>query len=165
MPRSPLIENTERLINVFGNKNASLTPALGSFFDSLRALSVDASSELLRNQVLNEGQTLASRFNGLATQLDSLDQETRKTAEDRVTKFNVLAEQLAGINAGLQKSSDVEKQPASLLDSRDQVLRDMAQITRISVREQANGEVTVGIGTSSTTAIVVDGREVGTLGR
>mgnify|MGYP001586266276 CR=1 FL=1 len=155
--QSPLIENTERLINVFGNKNASLTPALGSFFDSLRALSVDASSEVLRNQVLNEGQTLASRFNGLATQLDSLDQETRRVAEDRVAKFNMLTEQLAGINAGLQKSADVVNQPASLLDSRDQVLRDMAQITRVSVRELANGAVTVGIGTSSTAAVVVDG--------
>ena len=155
--QSPLIENTERLINVFGNKNASLTPALGSFFDSLRALSVDASSEVLRNQVLNEGQTLASRFNGLATQLDSLDQETRRVAEDRVAKFNMLTEQLAGINAGLQKSADVANQPASLLDSRDQVLRDMAQITRVSVRELANGAVTVGIGTSSTAAVVVDG--------
>ncbi len=155
--QSPLIENTERLINVFGNKNASLTPALGSFFDSLRALSVDASSEVLRNQVLNEGQTLASRFNGLATPLDSLDQETRIVAEDRIAKFNMLTEQLAGINAGLQKSADVANQPASLLDSRDQVLRDMAQITRVSVRELANGAVTVGIGTSSTAAVVVDG--------
>ncbi|MCH1597835.1 MAG: hypothetical protein L7S71_06315, partial [Pseudomonadales bacterium] len=143
--------------NVFGNKNASLTPALGSFFDSLRALSVDASSEVLRNQVLNEGQTLASRFNGLATQLDGLDLETRKVAEDRVATFNVLTEQLASINSGLQKSSDVARQPASLLDSRDQVLRQMAEITRISVREQGNGSVTVGIGTSSTTAVVVDG--------
>ena len=113
--QSPLIEHTERLINVFGNKNASLTPALGSFFDSLRALSVDASSEMLRDQVLNEGQTLAARFNGLATQLDSLDLETRRVAEERVAKFNALTEQLANINAGLQKSSDVEKQPASLL--------------------------------------------------
>jgi flagellar hook-associated protein 1 FlgK len=155
--QSPLIENTERLINVFGNKNASLTPALGSFFDSLRALSVDASSEALRNQVLNEGQTLAARFNSLATQLDSLDLETRKVAEDRVAKFNMLTEQLAGINAGLQKSADVAKQPASLLDSRDQVLRDIAQIARVSVREQANGTVTVSIGASSTTAAVVDG--------
>ena len=155
--QSPLIENTERLINVFGNKNASLTPALGSFFDSLRALSVDASSEALRNQVLNEGQTLAARFNSLATQLDSLDLETRNVAEERVAKFNMLTEQLAGINAGLQKSSDVAKQPASLLDSRDQVLRDIAQIARVSVREQANGTVTVSIGASSTTAAVVDG--------
>ena len=155
--QSPLIEHTERLINVFGNKNASLTPALGSFFDSLRALSVDASSEVLRNQVLNEGQTLAARFNGLATQLDNLDLETRRVAEEGIAKFNALSEQLAVINAGLQKTPDVEKQPASLLDSRDQVLRQMAQITRISVREQGNGAVTVGIGTSSTTAVVVDG--------
>ena len=162
--QSPLIENTERLINVFGNKNASLTPALGSFFDSLRALSVDASSEVLRNQVLNEGQTLASRFNGLATQLDSLDQEARKVAKDRVAQFNILTKQLAGINAGLQKSADIADQPASLLDSRDQVLRDIAQITRVSVREQANGAVTVGIGTSSSTAIVVDGRKSVPLG-
>ena len=155
--QSPLIENAERLINVFGNKNASLTPALGGFFDSLRALSVDASSEALRNQVLNEGQTLAARFNSLAKQLDSIDLETRKVAEDRVTKFNMLTEQLAGINAGLQKASDVAKQPASLLDSRDQVLRDMAQIARVSVSEQANGTVTVSIGARSTTAAVVDG--------
>ena len=76
----------------------------------------------------------------------------------------MLTEQLAGINAGLQKSSDVANQPASLLDSRDQVLRDIAQITRVSVREQANGAVTVGIGTSSTTAIVVDGRKSVPLG-
>jgi flagellar hook-associated protein 1 FlgK len=95
--QSPLIEHTERLINVFGNKNASLTPALASFFDSLRTLSVDASSEVLRDQVLNEGQTLAARFNGLATQLDSLDLETRKVAEDRVAQFNMLTEQLAGL--------------------------------------------------------------------
>jgi len=110
------------------------------------------------------GQTLASRFNGLATQLDSLDQETRKVAEDRVAKFNMLSEQLAGINAGLQKSADVANQPASLLDSRDQVLRDMAQITRVSVRELANGAVTVGIGTSSTAAVVVDGLKSVTIG-
>jgi flagellar hook-associated protein 1 FlgK len=151
--QSPLIENTERLINVFGNKNASLTPALGSFFDSLRALSVDASSEVLRNQVLNEGQTLASRFNGLATQLDSLDQETRKVAEDRVAQFNILCRATGQHSMPVCKShlTSPSSQPA-LLDSRDQVLRDMAKITRISVREQANGAVTVGIGTSSSTA-------------
>ena len=89
---------------------------------------------MLRDQVLNEGQTLAARFNGLATQLDSLDLETRRV-EERVAKFNALTEQLANINAGLQKSSDVEKQPASLLDSRDQVLPNGSDHAD-SVREQ-----------------------------
>ena len=162
--QSPLIANTERLINVFGNKNASLTPALGGFFDSLRALSVDASSEVLRNQVVSSGQTLASRFNGLATQLDGLDDETRRMAEDKVGVFNALAEQLASINTNLQKTSDLTKQPANLMDSRDQVLRDMAQITRISVSESANGTVSVGIGANAGNALVVDGLSVTPVG-
>jgi flagellar hook-associated protein 1 FlgK len=162
--QSPLIANTERLINVFGNKNASLTPALGGFFDSLRALSVDASSEVLRNQVVSSGQTLASRFNGLATQLDGLDDETRRMAEDKVGAFNALAEQLASINTNLQKTSDLTKQPANLMDSRDQVLRDMAQITRISVSESANGTVSVGIGANAGNALVVDGLSVTPVG-
>ena len=157
--QTPLIENTERLINVFGNKNASLTSALGGFFDSLRALSVDASSEVLRNQTINDGQTLAARFNGLAGQLDALDLETRQLATDKINAFNALAEQLASINTNLAKASDVAKQPADLLDGRDQVLRDMAQITRISVSELANGTVSVGIGTNITNATVVDGQE------
>ncbi|MAR28616.1 MAG: flagellar hook-associated protein FlgK [Gammaproteobacteria bacterium] len=157
--QTPLIENTERLINVFGNKNASLTSALGGFFDSLRALSVDASSEVLRNQTINDGQTLAARFNGLAGQLDALDLETRQLATDKINAFNALAEQLASINTNLAKASDVAKQPAALLDGRDQVLRDMAQITRISVSELANGTVSVGIGTNITNATVVDGQK------
>jgi flagellar hook-associated protein 1 FlgK len=157
--QTPLIENTERLINVFGNKNASLTPALGGFFDSLRALSVDASSEVLRNQAITDGQTLAARFNGLAGQLDALDLETRQLATDKINAFNALAEQLASINTNLAKASDVAKQPADLLDGRDQVLRDMAQITRISVSELANGTVSVGIGTNITNATVVDGQK------
>ncbi len=157
--QTPLIENTERLINVFGNKNASLTSALGGFFDSLRALSVDASSEVLRNQTINDGQTLAARFNGLAGQLDALDLETRQLATDKINAFNALAEQLASINTNLAKASDVAKQPADLLDGRDQVLRDMAQVTRISVSELANGTVSVGIGTNITNATVVDGQK------
>ena len=157
--QTPLIENTERLINVFGNKNASLTPALGGFFDSLRARSVDASCEVLRNQTINDGQTLAARFNGLAGQLDALDLETRQLATDKINAFNALAEQLASINTNLAKASDVAKQPADLLDGRDQVLRDMAQITRISVSELANGTVSVGIGTNITNATVVDGQK------
>ena len=162
--QSPLIENTERLINVFGNKNASLTPALGGFFDGLRALSVDASSEVLRTQVINDGQTLAARFNGLASQLDALDLETRQLATDKINAFNALAEQLASINTNLAKASDVAKQPANLLDGRDQVLRDMAQITRISVSETANGTVSVGIGPNITNATVVDGQNAVPIG-
>lgn len=157
--QGPLIENTQRLINVFGNKSASLSPALGSFFDSLRALSVDASSEILRDQVLNEGQTLASRFNGLAQELNSLEDETMRMTQALVSDFNALSDQLAIINNKLQKTVDINKQSPALLDSRDQVLRQMSQIARVSVNEAVNGMVTVNIGPSTGTTKVVDASE------
>lgn len=158
--QSPLIDHTERMINVLGNESASLTPALGSFFDSLKTLSVDASSEQLRTQVLTESEILASRFNALALQLESLDSETKSLATSVSSKFNALSDQLAQVNTGLQKTNDIDKQPAALLDSRDQLLREMSALAKVSVRESANGTVAVTIGDGATKTSVVSGAKV-----
>ena len=158
--QSPLIDHTERMINVLGNESASLTPALGSFFDSLKTLSVDASSEQLRTQVLTESEILASRFNALSLQLESLDSETQSLATSVSAKFNALSDQLAQVNTGLQKTNDIDKQPAALLDSRDKLLREMSALAKVSVRESANGTVAVTIGDGSSKTSVVNGAKV-----
>ena len=155
--QTPLIEHTQRMINVLGNESASLTPALGSFFDSLKTLSVDASSDQLRTQALTEAEILASRFNALATQLESLDTETQQLATAAANEFNALAGQLANVNVGLQKTNDIQKQPAALLDTRDKLLRDMSAIAKISVRETISGTVSVTVGDGSSNTSVVDG--------
>ena len=155
--QTPLIEHTQRMINVLGNESASLTPALGSFFDSLKTLSVDASSDQLRTQALTEAEILASRFNALATQLESLDTETQQLATAAANEFNALAGQLANVNVGLQKTNDIQKQPAALLDTRDKLLRDMSAIAKISVRETISGTVAVTVGDGSSNTSVVDG--------
>lgn len=155
--QTPLIEHTERMINVLGNESASLTPALGSFFDSLKTLSVDASSEQLRTQVLTESEILASRFNALAIQLENLGSETQQLSTAAANEFNALAEQLANVNVGLQKTNDIQKQPAALLDSRDKLLREMSAIAKISVREASSGTVSVDVGNGSSKTSVVDG--------
>ena len=155
--QTPLIEHTERMINVLGNESASLTPVLGSFFDSLKSLSVEASSGQLRTQVLTEAEILASRFNALAIQLESLDTETQQLATTAANEFNTLARELANVNVGLQKTNDIQKQPAALLDSRDKLLREMSAIAKISVRETSSGTVSVTIGDGSSKTSVVDG--------
>lgn len=155
--QTPLIEHTERMINVLGNESASLTPALGSFFDSLKTLSVDASSDQLRTQALTEAEILASRFNALAIQLESLDTETQQLATAAANEFNALANQLANVNVGLQKTNDIQKQPAALLDTRDKLMRDMSAIAKISVRESISGTVSVTVGDGSSKTSVVDG--------
>lgn len=71
--QQPVVDMTNRLIDVFGDQQASLVPALGSMFDSFRDLSLDASSEVRRDQVLGSANSLAARFNDLAAQLDGFD--------------------------------------------------------------------------------------------
>ena len=151
--QQPVVEMTNRLIDVFGDQQASLVPALGSMFDSFRDLSLDAASEVRRDQVLGNAQSLAARFNDLSGQLDAFDLESTEALEAKVGELNVLLERLGQINGKLQKVKDLSKQPADLLDLRDQVLRDVSELVKVSVSESANGTIKVGIGNLDKTVI------------
>ena len=155
--QEPVIKFTDRMIDIFGDEKSSLTPAIGSFFDSLRSLSLDASSELLRSQVLGEAQGVASRFNDLANQLVSIDKDTREITKSKMGTFNVLTSELAGVNVRLTRYSEINKQPPDLLDMRDELLRQMSGLLKISVEELSSGQVIVNVGDSSSQAEVVNG--------
>ena len=100
----------------------------------INALPVDscslvlAASEVRRDQVLGNAQSLAARFNDLSGQLDAFDLESTEALEAKVGELNVLLERLGQINGKLQKVKDLSKQPADLLDLRDQVLRDVSEL-------------------------------------
>ena len=151
--QQPMVDMSNRLIDVFGDQQASLVPALGGLFDSFRDLSLDASSEVRRDQVLGSAQSLAARFNDLSAQLDAFDVESSEALEAKVGELNVLLERLGQINGKLQKIKDLAKQPADLLDLRDQVLRDISGLAKIAVVENANGTVKVGIGNLDKTVV------------
>ena len=151
--QQPIVDMTNRLIDVFGDQQASLVPALGGLFDSFRDLSLDASSEVRRDQVLGSAQSLAARFNDLSAQLDAFDLESTEALEGKLGELNVLLERLGQINGKLQKVKDLSKQPADLLDLRDQVLRDLSGFAKIAVVENANGTVKVGIGNLDKTVV------------
>ena len=107
-----MVDMSNRLIDVFGDQQASLVPALGGLFDSFRDLSLDASSEVRRDQVLGSAQSLAARFNDLSAQLDAFDVESSEALEAKVGELNVLLERLGQINGKLQKTEeDPAQQP------------------------------------------------------
>jgi len=147
--QGPIIELTNRIIDVLGDQNASLTPALDSFFASFRDLSLDPTSQLRRDVVLSESKGLVSRFNELGTQLKAIDSDSREALDYRVTEFNSLVEQLAVVNSKLGRQSKLESQPADLLNTRDKLLEDLSGLMRVSVSEQSNGEVIVSLGSDS----------------
>ena len=82
----------------------------------------------------------------------------------QVSTVNTLAQQLATVNTQLGKGKiSVAKQPAGLLDQRDQVLRDLSDISKIHISEAPSGEVSVRLGSSSG-SLLVDGKKSVDLG-
>jgi flagellar hook-associated protein FlgK len=162
--QSPLIEYSNRMIDILGDQSASLTPALDQFFDGMKELSLDPSSELRRDTALADAKGLASRFNELSHQLQLIDDETRNQLSYKVNEFNALTDQLAVINQKLLRQSDLKRQPPDLLNSRDQVLVELSKNFRLSVEQSSNGIVSVSLGKNSDGVKVVDGSSAKQLG-
>lgn len=154
--QTPIVDYSNRVIDLLGDENATLTSALDQFFGGFRDLALDASSELKRDVVLSESQGLASRFNEIAAQLRSVDSDTFDTLQFRVTEVNSLAEQLSIVNRKLARQANLSSQPPDLLNTRDLLLQKISGLMKITASEMANGEVRVNLGGSSSSLLLVD---------
>lgn len=155
--QTPLIQYTNRLIDVFGSEEASLTPALDDFFGSMKELSQDPSSTIRRDGVISEARNLTSRFQELARQLNDADLDTKSELNYQIEQFNSLTDQLITVNQRLLRSTSLAGQQPDLLNTRDKLLADMSELLRISVSEAANGVVDVNIGQGSNSINVLSG--------
>lgn len=155
--QQPMVDYTNRVVDVMGGKESGLSDAFGQFFSALRSLSADPASVVLRSSFLRDAEGLASRFNQLSAQLDLVDSETQEAVRSSTTQMNALASQLAAVNQQLSKNSQLTKQPAELLDQRDRLLLELAQFVRINTSFAENGMVNVSLGASSTSEVLVQG--------
>ena len=161
--QQPMIDYANRVVNVMGAETSGLSGALDQFFATANRLSTDPASISLRNVFLRDGDALASRFRELSSQLTDIEQETQTKIELQVSGLNNLSQQLASVNAQLNKKMSTEMQPPALLDQRDSLLRDLSQITKLSVREFPSGAVDVRLG-STVGTVAVSGTDATTFG-
>ncbi len=155
--QGPLVNYANRVVDIMGNEEVGLLSAFDQFFDSARQLATDSSSIILRAQFISKAEALASRFQGLNTQLNLVAQETAEALKSETDSLNSLSEQLALVNAQLGKTKIIERQPPAIMDQRDEILRQMAALAKVQVTERSNGQVVVSIGASSSGGEIVNG--------
>jgi flagellar hook-associated protein FlgK len=153
----PMVDYTNRVVDLMGSENAGLVGALDQFFSAARGLTTDPASTVLRGDFFRAAQGLTSRFGLISSHLDLVDTQSREDLESSVGAINTLAQQLAAINVQLAKHGNVDKQPAELLDQRDRLLREMAEHVRVRTTFGANGSVNVSLGSTADRDLVVDG--------
>ena len=137
-----------------GSGTSSLSSALDQFFTAASNLSSDPASRPLRNLFLRDADGLAIRFRELSGQLSDIERETQAEINSKLTTLNELGKQLVTVNEQLAKKATLNGQPPDLLDKRDGILRDMAEIAKIHVKHTASGTVEVKLDDQNGTTVV-----------
>jgi flagellar hook-associated protein FlgK len=155
--QTPMVEYTQRVMDIMGDDSVGLSSALDTFFESARSLSVDPASGVMRTSFLRSTEGVGSRFAELSGQLNLVSNETRQALESASGQLNTLTEQLSLVNQQLTKGTSLDSQPPELLDRRDLLLRQMSEYSRIKTSFTTNGMVSVSLGTTMKQSLVVDG--------
>ena len=157
--QNPMVDYANRVINILGNENLSLSSAFDTFFNSARELSLNPSSLVQRTVFMSDAEGLTARFKEISSQLDLIVSETEEAINSDITKVNILSEQLANINKQLAATRILSRQPMQLLDERDQVLRELSELVKVKVDEAPNGSVDVSLTNTFSSGVIVSGLE------
>ena len=152
--QDPMIKYADRIVDVMGSDTSSLSSAFDQFFSSASNLSSDPASGALRNLFLRDADGLAIRFRELDGQLNKIEEETQSEINLKLTTLNELGKQLYTVNQQLAKKTTLGEQPPNLLDERDSILRDMADIAKIHVQQNSSGAVEVRLDNENGTSVV-----------
>ncbi|MEY2781933.1 MAG: Flagellar hook-associated protein 1 [Pseudomonadota bacterium] len=162
--QEPVVEYAKRLMDIMGDKLVGLSSAFDTFFTSAQSLAADPGSSVMRTGFLTSAQGMSARFAELAGQMTGITDEVHKALENAANQMNTYTSQLALVNQQLAKIPVIQNQPAQLLDQRDQLLRDMSELSRIKISYTANGIASVSLGSTMSDGLLVDGLRSYTIG-
>lgn len=150
-----------RLNTLLGNPDTGISAAVQRFFDQVEAVGRDPTSTAQRQQLLLEGQSLATRFDQLDHQLGDLGNEVDGRLNQAVRDINQIADQIASLNERIMATSG---SPSSdLLDQRDVLLKKLAGQIDVTVTRQQDGSVNVLIGSGQSLVLGAQSAELATV--
>jgi flagellar hook-associated protein 1 FlgK len=131
--------------NMLADSTSGLAPAMQDFFTSVQNLVSDPSGAASRQSVLSAAQTLSARFQGMDSQLRSMQDDVNQQIQGSVTNINSYAEQIAKLNLAIAKAQSTGQPPNDLMDQRDELVTQLSQESKVMVVEQ-DGNYNVFIG-------------------
>ena len=136
----------QQIDNLLADSSVGLAPALQDFFNTLQDVSTAPADATRRQSVLFSADSVTTRFKDMSSQLDAIGQGVNSQIESSVQELNSAAQRLVGLNQAIVNAKGLPGgQPNDLLDQRDQLLRDLSKVVKISVSQQ-DDQVSVYIG-------------------
>ncbi|HAU1151350.1 TPA: flagellar hook-associated protein FlgK [Legionella pneumophila] len=120
---------------------SSISVPLQTFFDSIGQLNSTPDSIATRGVVLKQSQLLAQQFNSLQIKLEEYERNSTLQVTESVKIINRITKELAEVNGKLLGNNNIPE----LLDHRDELLKQLSGYTDLSIFDQGDGTISVGI--------------------
>ena len=141
-------ELSSRLDGVLADPDVGLTSALDGFFGAVHDAANNPGSLPERQVLLGEAEALASNFHYLDDNFRTLGNELNAKIEASVTEINALAQSIADLNGEVVRATarSSGEPPNDLLDTRDQLINELAEMVGVTTVEQSDGGINVMVG-------------------
>ena len=133
------------LERVFNITEDNISTDIDNFFDSLQELSADPSDLVQRNNVILQGEVLATSFNNTVNELNSIKENINDTILSKIDTVNSQINEIADLNDRIY-GIEIHGQTAnSARDQRDMVAKSLAQTLGAQSYENDNGMLSVAL--------------------
>lgn len=142
-----LSQGLNQVQNIFQEpQKGGLAEMMNQFNQSWLTLSENPESLSARESVIQDGKTLASTLNGMASTLSTEETSVNHNIVSQVQEVNQLAGQIAHLNRQIATVSTSGQQPNTLLDQRGALLTKLSKLVHISYTNGPAGSVDVYVG-------------------
>ena len=125
------------------DSGTSLNSYLDNFFTAFNDAAGTPEQAFFRTLAVQRGEELANRISSLAEDIAETQFEIDQEIDSAVTELDTLLFSLSTVHQGLDKVLPGTEDEAELLDERDRVLDEIAEIIDVTVRYDAKGKATV----------------------
>jgi len=139
-----LTAQLERVDNLLADEASNLNRGFERFFAALNNAAAAPSSLPARQLVISEAESLVARFQGIDGRLRAQRSEVALDVRDEVDRINELSGNLADINRRI--GPDPDRASNTLLDERDELLRQLAERVDVKVVDQPGAGMSVFVG-------------------
>ncbi len=134
------------LDSLLSDSSTGITAVLASFYTTLQTAASTPNDTAARQLFLTSASTLSNRFNTIASQMNQQNESINSQLTTLSGQVNSLTSSIASLNQQIVALSANGTSPNSLLDARDEAVRQLNELVGVTV-QQRDGNYDVYLGT------------------
>ncbi|MFK3796081.1 flagellar hook-associated protein FlgK [Pseudomonas sp. NPDC088444] len=135
-----------KLDSILSDSSTGISTVLSNFFTQMQALSKTPTDSSARTNFLTSAKALSAQFNTISQQMKDQNAGINSQLTSVAGQVNALASSIADLNKQITAAQSAGGEPNSLLDSRNEAVRQLNELVGAKVVE-TNGNYDVYIGT------------------